>query len=284
MAPTPDAAGPSAPGLTVHDWGGPTGTGTGQVVLLHGLTDSGRCWPDAVRRWTRSHRVLSWDARGHGTSPRFTPEERRAMPWRVMADDAVRLLESLRAAGSGPVALVGHSMGGATAALVAAQRPDLVRAVVLEDPALGRPLRCVEPESDEDLAERGRGWLEESRGWALDPGAAEAAGRAETAWPAVEYPEWATAKTQVDHAMLATGDIRPRAPWVEVLRAVRVPTLLVRADDRTRWSRADRAAIAELDQPLVEAHVVAGAGHCVRRDRPQAFHALVDPWLRARLR
>jgi len=28
--------------------------------------------------------------------------------------------------------------------------------------------------------------------------------------------------------------------------------------------------------------VVPGAGHCVRRDATEAFHALVDPWIAAR--
>ena len=42
--------------------------------------------------------------------------------------------EPTPAAGLKPI-LIGHSMGAATAAVVAAQRPDLVSALVLEDPA-----------------------------------------------------------------------------------------------------------------------------------------------------
>ena len=38
------------------------------LLLLHGLTDSGRCWPDAVRRWQDGYRILAWEARGHGES------------------------------------------------------------------------------------------------------------------------------------------------------------------------------------------------------------------------
>jgi len=54
--------------LRVHELGradGPT------LVLLHGLSDSGLCWPDAVRRWRHDYRIVAPDARGHGESPRF---------------------------------------------------------------------------------------------------------------------------------------------------------------------------------------------------------------------
>src|SRR5450756_2522288 len=56
--------------LRVHELGradGPT------LVLLHGFTDSGLCWSDAVRRWCHDYRIVAPDARGHGESPRFDP-------------------------------------------------------------------------------------------------------------------------------------------------------------------------------------------------------------------
>ncbi len=41
------------------------------------------------------------------------------------------------------------------------------------------------------------------------------------------------------------------------------------------------AEIAALGNPALEVHVVADAGHGIRRERGDAFHALVDPWLAA---
>ena len=61
--------------LVVHHLGlesGPT------LILLHGLGDSGACWPDAVRRWMPHYRVLTVDARGHGQSPRWSADQLRA--------------------------------------------------------------------------------------------------------------------------------------------------------------------------------------------------------------
>ena len=42
-----------------------------------------------------------------------------------------------------------------------------------------------------------------------------------------------------------------------------------------------RKAIEDLGNDHLEVAVVDGAGHCVRRDQPEAFHARVDPWLAA---
>ena len=40
------------------------------------------------------------------------------------------------------------------------------------------------------------------------------------------------------------------------------------------------AEVARLN-PGLELEVIAGAAHCVRRDRGDAFHAVLDPWLAA---
>jgi lipase len=37
--------------------------------------------------------------------------------------------------------------------------------------------------------------------------------------------------------------------------------------------------LRDVDDELLQVEIVDGAGHCVRRDRPDAFHALVDPWI-----
>ena len=122
-------------GLRCHDWGGAPGAPA--LLLLHGFSDSGRCWVDAVDHWTTDFHVLTVDARGHGQSERFTPSQLASGPQAVMVEDIVQLLDSWPALTGRPVALVGHSMGGGVACEVALARPDRVAAVVLEDPALG---------------------------------------------------------------------------------------------------------------------------------------------------
>lgn len=270
MAPTTLA------GMTVHDWGGPEGAPA--LLLLHGLTDSGECWADAVPRWTPRYRVLSWDARGHGSSPRFTADQLEAGVAETMRDDAVAVLQALAEAGLARPLLVGHSMGGGTAAAVACTRPDLVTAVVLEDPALGED----PDESAEERLAAGEQRLADAQRWHDDPQGALAQGRAEhPGWPEAEYAGWARAKTRTDLRMLATGQVRLRRPWPQVAAELAAPALLLTCDDPLLWDEESRQRLRAVGSPQLRVEHLAGAGHCIRRDRPEAFHAIVDPWLEA---
>ena len=99
------------------------------ILLLHGIIGSGRTWDWIVPELAERYRVLRLDFRGHGQSDR-APEE--YTPAGYIAD-AVAVLEH---AGR-PCVVVGHSLGGATAAALTQQRPDLVVGALMEDPPLG---------------------------------------------------------------------------------------------------------------------------------------------------
>ncbi len=110
-------------GVTLHYAEGPVAGPP--LLLLHGVT---RRWQDYVplapvltARW----RVIALDWRGHGKSS-------RAQQYRVVdyVNDALNLVRRL----GEPVVIYGHSLGALAACGVAAQVPDLVSGVVLEDP------------------------------------------------------------------------------------------------------------------------------------------------------
>ena len=71
-------------------------------------------------------------------------------------------------------------------------------------------------------------------------------------------------------------------PWPDVVAAVAVPALVVLGSEGI-WSAEDRDRLRDVGNPNLEIEVVDGAEHCVRRDRPDAFHALVDPWIAKQL-
>lgn len=100
------------------------------ILLLHGITSFGGTWdwivPDLVERF----HVLRLDFRGHGTSDR-TPGDYFPEGY---VSDAVAAIE--QAAGA-PCVVMGHSLGGATAAALVQQHSGLVVAAVMEDPPLG---------------------------------------------------------------------------------------------------------------------------------------------------
>lgn len=112
--------------LHVADDGDPSAP---PVLVLHGITSCTATWDWLVPLLAPTHRVLRLDFRGHGGSGRAPG----AYHFPEYLSDAIAVCEQV--AGK-PVVAVGHSLGGGTAAALAQQRPDLVSAVVLEDPAL----------------------------------------------------------------------------------------------------------------------------------------------------
>lgn len=111
------------------------------VLLLHGLTATRRYVVHGSRLLERAgHRVIQYDARGHGeSSPAPDPA---AYDYGRLAADAVAVLDAL---GVGRAALVGQSMGSATAVAVALAHPDRVSALGIVTPAhRGRPSADLE--------------------------------------------------------------------------------------------------------------------------------------------
>jgi pimeloyl-ACP methyl ester carboxylesterase len=260
-----------------YRWAGPADPATATVVLLHGLGDSGDCWPDAVRRWSPTYRVVGVDALGHGRSPRFTPEQlASADPVEAMYAAIEATVVRVATDHGGPVLVVGHSMGGGLAGALAARRPELVRAAVLEDPAWRDPQHRVQP------AEVVRARLAECRAFAEDPAGSRAQGRAENpSWPESELDPWVESKAQVDLGFLGLGTASLVQPWDELVAEIAVPTLVLLAERGGPVSPEVREQAARIGNTHLGIRVVEGAGHCIRRDRGDAYHALVDPFLAA---
>ncbi len=95
-------------------------------VFLHGVGRRGSTFQPLLPWLAEKWRVHLADHRGHGESDRA--------PSYLVSNylaDAVQVVETLADV---PVVLYGHSLGALVAALVAAEKPDLVRAAILEDP------------------------------------------------------------------------------------------------------------------------------------------------------
>jgi len=112
----------------VRDFGGTPGGPA--VLLLHGWTASAdiNFWP-AYACLAESYRVIALDQRGHGRGMRST----EPFSLEDCADDAAALLEQL---GAGPVIVVGYSMGGPVALLLARRHPGTVAGLVMQATAL----------------------------------------------------------------------------------------------------------------------------------------------------
>ncbi|MFJ6403908.1 alpha/beta fold hydrolase [Streptomyces hydrogenans] len=247
------------------------------VLLLHGLMGHAAHWAPAARLLAAGgHRTLALDQRGHGASekPPAGPFTREAY-----VADAAAVIERL---GLAPVTLVGHSMGALTAWQLAAERPDLVRALVICDmraSALG--------------AASQRAWQDWFRSWPAPFPTLEAVHRwfgADDAW--VETPNPARGAFFAEVMAERPGGWHPvfdpeqmltsRETWVhdahwDSLAQVRCPTLVVRGLD----GELGRAEAQEMVRVLPHGAYaeIPDAGHLLHYTHPEAWAEAVDPFL-----
>jgi len=243
-------------------------------LLLHGLTDSGAGWADAVDRWGGEYSLLTVDQRGHGDSPRFTEQQLDAHPGEVMVEDVILLLEEL---GESPV-VIGHSLGGAVALTVAARRPDLVRAVVLEDPA---PRGPGDDQRDPSRGEMHLAGVRESLDTEDEESLLRLRKEKHPTWSDVELRASGIAEQKMDLDYLAYGDYKPVTEWPELFNKLLVPVLVVSGDDMGEVcvdSDMERA-IDDLANPNVRLVRVRHSAHCIRREQPDKFHEVVGEFL-----
>ncbi len=223
---------------------------TGRAVLVHGLASG-----PAAHWLLREHlESLGWEVvtptllghGGRGSAPSFAVEAYAADlpdgPWDLA---------------------IGHSLGGAATLIATATRPGWTRRLIQLDPA------WVIPYSDRDA-------FVADEVAALTPGPDAYAG-----WDPRDAEAKRTAVAGVSpETVIRTADENPAWDLRPVAAALAVPTLALAADpahDALLAASDGRAAAAA--NPLVEFHVIAGAGHSIHRDRPGELLATVDDWL-----
>ena len=104
---------------TIVSGDGPT------LVLLHGLFGRAQNFGSLSRQLSARHRVMALDLRNHGAS-----QHAAGMSYADMAGDVV---ETLSAAGALPANVLGHSMGGKVAMMLALLHPEKVSRLLVAD-------------------------------------------------------------------------------------------------------------------------------------------------------
>jgi len=94
------------------------------VMIVHGLYGSGRNWGVIAKRLSNEFYVITVDLRNHGDSPWLDTHN-----YDVMADDLVEVITSLNIKPN----IIGHSMGGKAAMVLALKNPNLVRNLIIAD-------------------------------------------------------------------------------------------------------------------------------------------------------
>lgn len=259
-----------ANGLNIHYYR--TGNaGKPVIILLHGVMDNGLCWTPVARDLQGQFDVIMTDARGHGR----TGGSLEGSSYKLLADDVAAFI---RALGLGSAYLFGHSMGAMTAAVVAANYPELVRALVLEDP----PFRDEEPDQDgQDRAERMLQFFQgilDLRNLSSEERLV-AARKYNPRWDEVELAPWAESKVEFNPEVFQ--HLERDIPWREILSRIRCPLLLVTGDPEAGAIVAPQAAQEAMYLcKRGEVIHIAGAGHCIHRDRYTATTPQIQNFLR----
>lgn len=269
-------------GLAYEDTGGPGFP----VLCLAGLTRNARDFAPLARHLSPRYRVIRLDSRGRGGSDRAAdPEAEYTVP--VEIGDALALVDHL---GLERLAVIGTSRGGILGMGMAASRPDVVAALVLNDVGA-----CVPTAPLVDIAEAA---LSAPMGTSFESAADGLAAAFGGSFPGVPLCRW-QAHAEAIYAPGPGG--RPVLSYdPEVVRRMEaqladagesvdlwplfeqianVPVLLLRGENSQLLTREIMAEMAER-HPALEAVEIPDRGHAPFLDEPAALGA-IDAFLEA---
>lgn len=236
------------------------------IVLVHGLGADGRCFDAASRHLSGGNALLIPDLAGFGKTGvvpsdfSFSLKDQADLVW-ALCDER----------GFEEVVLVGHSMGGAIAVLMAESRPgrvthliDAVGNLVAEDAFFSRRIVA-------------QGWPEfRARGFESFK---RELPRPKDGRPAGTYLQslartTALAMYRSSEDLVALSD---RGRLLERFLGLACRKLYLKDEDTPLPSRSARA-MAETSVPVVE---VPRSGHGLMEDNPEAFYGAIDAFLKA---
>lgn len=241
-----------------------TGGNKPSVVLLHGLITNGACWISLARELEADYDVVMQDARGHGNSSASS----QGYSYDNLATDVLGLIEALELAT--PV-LLGHSMGGMTAAVVASRNSKRLRGLVLADPTFLAPQRQREV-YESDVASQHRRILDRSREDFL------AETRARHSHRPSELIELFT-QARFQTCIHAFEVLKPPNPdYMQLINTVDIPSLLVIGGNGGVVSPIVAEELARINRYLKIVQIAEG-GHGIPYDQPERFSAVVKAFL-----
>jgi pimeloyl-ACP methyl ester carboxylesterase len=234
------------------------------VVLLQGLMGSGACWTPLARALEGELDVVMPDARGHGDSS----APHHGYRYDDLASDVADLVRGLKL--SRPV-LLGHSMGGMTAALVASRGAGMIRGLILVDPTFLSPERQREVRNS-DVADQHRRVL----GLQKSDLVAQARVRHPHRSPEiVELQAEARLKTRMCAFEVLTP---PNPEYRELVSTIDVPSLLVIGDDPV--VTLEMATELRSLNPRMRIEQVQDASHGLPFEQPERLGEVVVSFLR----
>jgi len=230
-----------------------------RVLYVHGTGCNGEVWLPHMAEISDAHTAVAIDLPGHGRSP--------GRGFRGVADYTFFTVELAKALGWSRFVVVGHSLGGAVALLIALYHAELLDGLVLVDtgarlrvhPALLRGAVAAAEAGRSPAADRSWSYASSTPQSLVDT--VQALGAGTDPW--VTYGDWIADDT---------FDVLSR------IRDVHVPTLAIcGADDRLTPVKYHQAFAAQIRGCRLE--VIDGAGHWMFWEQAEAFTRSVRSFL-----
>jgi 3-oxoadipate enol-lactonase len=240
------------------------------LLFLHGIGGAARVWRGQLDFFSDRYRTIAWDMPGYGGS---APPEKFSIP--ALAD---ALRDFLQQVGATKPILVGHSIGGMIVQQLLATNPRVAGAIVLAQtsPAFGRAdgdwqksfieVRLGPLDRGETLASLAPSLVKELVGDNPDIGGMELARECMASVPEATYRA----------TMLAMLGFDQR----NALKDIVVPTLLL-SGSKDKNAPAPMMAKMATYIPSAKYIELEGVGHLANLERPGAFNAALDSFLKA---
>ena len=237
------------------------------MVVLHGLLGSSRNWLSTGRDLAKHYHVFALDARNHGKSPHA--EE---MTYPAMMADVIAWMHEQ---GLAKATVVGHSMGGKTAMLLACRHPERVERLVVVD---------IAPKEYFWTAHRAEFTAMAELDLASLTSRAEAELRFEARVPNLgvrkflatnlEQDEHGTWRWKINLPVLTASLAVMEKNCLQASDRFAGPTLFV-LGGRSRYAESGDHALIRQHFPAVEIEVIADSGHNPHMDQRAEFVRLV---------
>jgi N-formylmaleamate deformylase len=237
------------------------------LIALHGLTGSGACWSQLARELEEHFDIIMPDARGHG----YSSAPQHGYTYQDHANDVIELIRTLDI--KSPY-LLGHSMGGMTAAMVASRLGFAVSGIILADPTFVSP-EFQNRVYESDMVEQHRQMLKSTKEELFREAKARYRYRSSEV---IEYIVQARLRTSENAFDVL---IPPNPEFDELIRNIYVPTLLVLGSEGI--VSAETARELHALNPDLQYKLIPDVGHGLPYDEPARLAAAIDSFLKPKV-
>ena len=240
------------------------------LVIAHGLFGSARNWGVIAKRLSETRQVIAVDMRNHGDSPHHPVQT-----YAAMAADLAAVIEDQ----GGRAAVLGHSMGGKAAMVLALSAPELVERLIVAD------IAPVAYEHDQRLYVRAMQGVDLSR---ITRRSDAEAGLADAVpEPSLRAFFLQSLKLDEDGArwklnLAALDDQMPGIVGFPAVEGIYPGPALFLSGELSSYVRPEHWPVILEHFPAAERQVIPGAGHWLHAEAPRPFVGAVSRFLDAR--